>query len=148
MALIYRLYGEKYCSRFSEKWMPFAYTVVIIGCNFNWGEIISKKLSICVQQDKASKEGEAPTFYMASYLLDVMCARNVFTAMNLRWHVAKILVHVYFSMQWENKYKKCYSLIFDEFIARIYFILFNKEFPRLSVTAKKMISKVGHYYLD
>jgi hypothetical protein len=30
----------------------------------------------------------------------------------------------------------------------IYFIIFNKEFPRLSVVAKKMISKVGHWYLD
>jgi hypothetical protein len=44
--------------------------------------------------------------------------------------------------------KKYYSLICDEFIARIYFILFKKEFPRLSTMAKKMISKVGHWYLD
>jgi hypothetical protein len=49
MALIYRLYGEKYFSRFSEAWMPLEYTVVIVGCSFKWGEIISKQLSICVQ---------------------------------------------------------------------------------------------------
>jgi hypothetical protein len=30
----------------------------------------------------------------------------------------------------------------------VYFILFKKEYPRLSVAAKKMISKVGHWYLD
>jgi hypothetical protein len=91
--------------------MPLAYTVVIVGCNFNWGEIISKKLSICVQQAQPPKEGEAPTFYMASYFLDVMCARNVFAGMNLSWHVAELSIHVYFSMLWENKYKKSYSLI-------------------------------------
>jgi hypothetical protein len=85
---------------------------------------------------------------MASYLLDVMCARNVFVDMNLSWHVAELPVHVYFNVLWENKYKKSYSLICDEFIARIYFILFKKECPRLSVAAKKMISKVGHWYLD
>jgi hypothetical protein len=33
-------------------------------------------------------------------------------------------------------------------IAQIYFILFKKEFPILSTAAKKMISKVGHWYLD
>jgi hypothetical protein len=44
--------------------------------------------------------------------------------------------------------KKYYSLICDEFIARIYFILYKKEFPRLSAVAKKIISKVGHWYLD
>jgi hypothetical protein len=142
------IYGEKDCSKFSEAWMPLAYTVAIIGSSFNWGEIISKQLSICVQQAQTSKEGEAPTFYMASYLLDVMCARNVFAGMNLRWHVAELPIHVYFNMLWENRYKKSYSLICDEFIARIYFILFKKECPRLSRTAKKMIAKVGHWYLD
>jgi hypothetical protein len=101
-----------------------------------------------VQQAQTQKEGEVPTFYMASYLLDVMCARNIFDAMNMRWHVVEIPVHVYFSVLWENRYKKSYSLICDEFFARIYFIIFKKECPRLSVTTKKMIAKVGHWYLD
>jgi hypothetical protein len=88
MALICRLYGEKDCSIFSEVWIPLAYTVVISGSGFNWGVIISKKLSICIQQSQTPKEGETPTFYMASYLLDVMCTRNIFAGMNLSWHVA------------------------------------------------------------
>jgi hypothetical protein len=95
-----------------------------------------------------SKEGEAPTFYMDSYLLDVVCVRNIFVIMNMIWHVAGLSVHVYFSVLWENRYKKSYSLICDEFITQIYFILFKKECPRLSAAAKKMISKVGHWYLD
>jgi hypothetical protein len=45
-------------------------------------------------------------------------------------------------------YKKSYALICDEFIAQIYFIIFKKECPRLSVAAKKMILKVGDWYLD
>jgi hypothetical protein len=105
-------------------------------------------LSICIQQAQTPKEGETPNFYMASYLLDVMCARHIFVVMSLSWHVVEIPVHVYFSILWENMYKKSYSLICDEFIAHIYFILFKKECPRLSVATKKMISKVGHWYLD
>jgi hypothetical protein len=35
MDLIYRLYGEKYCSNVSEAWMLLAYTVVISGSSFN-----------------------------------------------------------------------------------------------------------------
>jgi hypothetical protein len=85
---------------------------------------------------------------MASYLLDVMCAKNIFSSMNLSWHVTELLVHVYFNILWEKRYKKYYTLICNEFIAHIYFILFKKECPRLSITAKKMISKVGHWYLD
>jgi hypothetical protein len=30
----------------------------------------------------------------------------------------------------------------------VHFIIFRKEFPRLSATAKKMISKVGHWYFE
>jgi hypothetical protein len=85
---------------------------------------------------------------MASYLLDVIFARNVFVDMNLRWHVEELLVHVYFNILWEKMYKKSYALICDEFIAQIHFIIFKKECPILSVATKKMVVKVGHWYLD
>jgi hypothetical protein len=96
--------------------MPLSYTVAISGSSFNWGAIIYKQLSICIQQSHTSKEGETPSFYMASYFLDVMCARNIFANMNLSWHVTELPVHVYFSVIWENKYKKSYPLICDELI--------------------------------
>jgi hypothetical protein len=48
MALLCRLHGEKYCSQFSEAWMPLAYTVSISGMSFNWCAIISKQLSTCI----------------------------------------------------------------------------------------------------
>jgi hypothetical protein len=148
MSLICRLYGEKDCSKFSDAWIPLAYIVAIIGCSFNWGEIIFNKLRTYVKQAQTPKEGEAPTFYMDSYLLDLLCTRNIFVGMNLRWHVVQLLVHVYFNVLWENRYKKSYSLICDEFIAQIYFIIFKKECPRISAIAKKIISKVGYWYLD
>jgi hypothetical protein len=148
MALLCRLHGEKDCSRFSEAWMPLAYTIAISGIGFNWGAIISKQLSTCIRQAQTPKEGETPSFYMASYLLDIVCARNDFAGMNLSWHTSDLPVHVYFSILWENRYKKSYSLICDQFIAHIHLLLFKKECPRLSDTAKKIISKVGHWYLD
>jgi hypothetical protein len=55
MALICRLYGEKYFSRFSEAWMPLAYTVAISGSIFNWGAIISKKLSTRIEEAQNPK---------------------------------------------------------------------------------------------
>jgi hypothetical protein len=125
-------------------WTPLAYTVAISRSSFNWGYIISKQLSIYIQQAQTSKEEEIPAFYMASYLLDVMCARNVFANMNLSLHITEILIHVYFIILWENKYKKSNSLICDEFITCIYFILFKKECLRQLAMTKQIISKVGH----
>jgi hypothetical protein len=118
--------------------------VAIFGSSFNWGAIISKKMSIYVHQEHKLKEGEAPSFHRAPYLLDVICARNVFVDMNLTWHVAELPIHIFFSILWENRYKKSYVLICDEFIARIHFIIFKKEFSILSTTMKKMVGKVGH----
>jgi hypothetical protein len=148
MALLCRLHGEKDCSRFSEAWMPLAFTVTISGTGFNWGAIISKQLSTCIRQAQVPKEGDTPAFYMALYLLDVICARNAFAGMNLNWHSSELAVHVYFNILWENRYKKSYVVICDQFIARIYFFLFRKECPRLSDEAKKVIAKIGHWYLD
>jgi hypothetical protein len=128
--------------------MPLAYTMVIFGSRFNWGVIISKHMSINLLQAQTLKEGDFLIFYMESYLLDVICARNVFVCMNLSWHIVELLVHVYFSILWENMYKRLYPMICDEFIARIYSIIFRKECPRISVAAKKTISKVGHWYLE
>jgi hypothetical protein len=85
---------------------------------------------------------------MDSYLLDFMCAINFFGDMKLSWHASELSVHVYFNILWENMYKKSYSLICDEFIVHIHFILFKKECPRLLVAGKKVIAKVGHWYLD
>ena len=39
-------------------------------------------------------------------------------------------------------------MICDEFIARIHFIILRQDCPRLFVAAKKMISEVGHWYLE
>jgi len=64
--------------------------------------------------------------------------------MNLSWHVIELPVHVYFNILWENRYKKFYALICDEFIARVHFIIFRKQCPTILAVAKKMISKVGH----
>jgi hypothetical protein len=136
--------GRKTCSKFSEAWMPLAYTVAISGSIFNWGAIISKQLSTRIEQAQNPKPGDVPSFYMASYLLDVICARNIFSGMGLSWHVSELPVHVYFSTLWENRYKKSYAMICDEFLARLYFIIFKQECPRLSKSAKKIISLIGH----
>jgi hypothetical protein len=100
MALICRLYGEKDCSNFSEAWMPLTYTVVIFGSSLNWRSIIFKQLSTNIFQAQTPNDGETPSFHMLSYLLDVICARNIFAGMNLCWHVVELSVHVYFSIIW------------------------------------------------
>jgi hypothetical protein len=128
--------------------MPLAFTVTILGTCFNWGAIISKQLRTCIRQVQVPKEGDTPAFYMASYLLDIIYARNDFARMNLNWHSLELAVHVYFNILWENRYKKSYVVICDQFIAHTHFFLFRKEFPRFLDEARKVIAKIFHWYLD
>jgi hypothetical protein len=100
MSLICRLYGEKYCSKFLEAWMPLEYTMAISRSSFNWGDIISKHLVTDILQARTLMYGETLVFHMASYLLDIICKRNIFVCMNLSWHVSKLPMHVYFSIMW------------------------------------------------
>jgi hypothetical protein len=106
MALIFLLYGEKDFSKFSEAWIPLAYTMEISRSSFNLGAIISKQLSINLLQAQTPKEGEVMIFYMASSFLDVICTRKVFAGMNLSCHIVELPVHVYFSILWKNRYKR------------------------------------------
>jgi hypothetical protein len=57
MALICQLYGEKDFSKFSEAWIPLAYTMEIFGSSFNWGAIISKQSSTNILQPQPPKDG-------------------------------------------------------------------------------------------
>jgi hypothetical protein len=125
MSLICILYGKKDCSRLSEAWMPLAYTMEISRSIFNWGAIISKQLSTIIEQARNQNLRDVPSFYMASYLLDAICARNIFSGIGLIWNVSKLHVRVYFSAQWENRYKKSHAMICDEFLARSHFIIFK-----------------------
>jgi hypothetical protein len=109
MALLCRLHGEKDFSRFLEAWMPLAFTVSISGMGFNWDFIISKQLSTCIRKAQVPKEGDTLAFYMTSYLLDIVCAMNTFSGMNLNWHSSELSIHVYFNILWENMYKKSYA---------------------------------------
>jgi hypothetical protein len=77
-----------------------------------------------------------------------LCDKKRFHRYEFKLACCKLPVHVYFSILWENRYKFFYAMICDEFIARVHFIIFRKECPRLSATAKKMISKVGHWYFE
>jgi hypothetical protein len=85
---------------------------------------------------------------MASYLLDVICARNVFPGLSLSWNVSEFPVHVYFSVLWENKYKISITTICDGFIAQVHSLIFKQDFPRISEATRRVISKIGHWYLE
>ena len=69
--------GRKDSSHFLDKWIPIIHQVITYGSVLNWGEIIYSNLDI--QLKKAKNEHK---FYMAAYLLDVMCVSREYPSLN------------------------------------------------------------------
>jgi hypothetical protein len=49
---------------------------------------------------------------------------------------------------WENGYKKSYTAICDEFLDRVYSLIFKKKCPILLYATKRVISRIGNWYLE
>jgi hypothetical protein len=134
--LLARVFERKDASSFLEKWIPIIHQIITHRSTLNWGELISS--SIDIQLKNAQREHQ---FYMSSYLLDVMCASQEYPSLTWRWKSYLLLIHVYFKLLWENKYKEYYELIYNELFATIYQILFGEEAPCLSPEGKNLFKE-------
>jgi hypothetical protein len=66
--------------------------------SFNWETIVSNQLCNMIEKVHKIKQKICVVnfFYMASYILDVICARNVFLGINLSCNISEAPIHVYF----------------------------------------------------
>jgi hypothetical protein len=112
--------------------------------------ILSNQLNIMIERVHEDKENPSvtPTFYMALYLLDVLCNTNIFACINFSWHYLEAHVHLYCHILWDNKYKRSYTNICDFFLVQLYYLIFYRECPRLPDDSKKLISHIGNWYVQ
>ena len=88
--LMSRIFGRKDASHFLGKWIPIIHQY---GSVLKWGEIISFNFDI--QLKKVKNEHK---FYMASYLLDVMCASIEYPSLSWKWNLDFPSINVYCKM--------------------------------------------------
>jgi hypothetical protein len=126
MDLMCRLYGEEKYIHFKDAWVPFFYILITNGFVFNWAAILSHVMKSFIERDKKPIIEILPTFYMASYLLDIVCANNSFPGLNWNWNIAGSPIYVYCLGLWENKYKRNYAQFCNYFFAPSYRLIFCK----------------------
>jgi hypothetical protein len=82
---------------FIGAWVPLEYIVGTMRKLFNCVTILSNQLNDMIERvHKTMKNPRfVPSFYMALYLLDVICDTNIFIVLNFNYHVSEV-VHVYF----------------------------------------------------
>ena len=92
----------------------------------------------------APEEGYSLEFYMASYLLDVVCARCHFEGWAHNWDQECALpIHKELQVFWDSKYKQDIEPISHSFIPTLYGKLLGKDAACMSWQAMETITKVA-----
>ena len=76
MDLMCILYGEPNCMHVKDAWV----LVILSGykrVSFYWDVVLSYSMQISIKRAQKPSFESFPTFYMASYLLDIVCAKTL-----------------------------------------------------------------------
>jgi len=73
-----RLYGKVDCDVFYSTSIPLMHIVATRGTIFNWASILASCVKKNITIAKHPELEQPPKFYMASYLIDVVCERCQF----------------------------------------------------------------------
>ena len=115
-----RLYGLPNCTLFKSDWAPLAHHILTIGESFNWVQILSVVLKDANEKYKKNSSSRNPSFYLSGYVMDVLYATSSFPMMGWNWTRTSPLVHIYYSVLWEDKFVPKIYEICDHFIGSIY----------------------------
>ena len=74
-AMLCILYGHPDATNFSGMWATLMEYVTVHGTQFNWASILVASLHTNISSALVQDDGYPSEFYMASYLLDVVCSR-------------------------------------------------------------------------
>ena len=104
--MLCRMYGHPYATIFSGSWVSLMYFVTIHGTHFNWANLLIAALKTSISVALAPEEGYSSKFYMASYMLDAVCARCHFEGWEHNWDQERgHLIHKELQVFWDSKYE-------------------------------------------
>jgi hypothetical protein len=82
--MLCRIFGKKNPTHFPAEWVPLIHEVAE-GYSFNWDKILSDNLTKDIAEYETEKsKGRLASFYMSSYIMDVICYMTPFPLMNWR----------------------------------------------------------------
>jgi hypothetical protein len=84
-----RLFGREDTLHFFIAWVPLMFQV-LEGCLFNWAKILSDSLANRVTEHREQKaSGRLSSFFMSTYIMDVVCSMTPFPLMSCTWNPAQ-----------------------------------------------------------
>ena len=104
--MLSHLHGEADCTTFKVDWIPIAHGVLSTDIIFNWASMLSQNMLKALERVMRETHPKGTTFYFSAYLMDVLCASNLFLGMKWAWTPQSPPIHLYCKELWkENRYK-------------------------------------------
>lgn len=135
-----RLYGRVDIDTFLGSWVPIMHIAATKGTIFNQARILTSALKMNIHTTKNLEKGQPLEFYMASYILEVVCEKCEFE----EW-IPKVPepVYIYYKSFWNPCYKDTYETIAESFIAPLYQMLFSEDPQCMSEKARYNLIEVA-----
>ena len=115
--------------------------------HFNWAIILMTSIHTNLSSALVPDEGMPSEFYMASYLLDVVCSRLHFEGWVHNWDPKQTReIHLQTKVFWDSRYKQYIESISQVFIPALYKKLFGQDAPCMSWRAMETLVKVAHWF--
>ena len=106
-AMLCRLYGRPDATTFNGTWDTIMEHVMMHDTHFNWANILMTSMHTNLSSALAPEEGLPSEFYMASYLLDVVCAQLHFEGWAHNWDPTRTSEnHLQTKVFWDSRYKQ------------------------------------------
>lgn len=101
---------------FWQEWVPLAYEIAFKGTIFNWGAVLSANFKATIATSPWTDKPERSNLFMYDYLVDKFCSQHLFPIRKWTWNPIDPLVHVYFDLLWDFKYRSSYEKICNYFL--------------------------------
>ena len=145
--MICRFMGEPNCNSFRREWVPLMYVITVKGRIANFANIIAMNLLMAVNKFRGDSHDKASTFYMAAFMMDVICASVTFPGLKMTWSPNDALVPEFYQMLWIDRYALYFYAICNEIMPHLFFLLYGHLPTRISPEGQSTIWEIGCWYV-
>jgi len=94
-----------------------------------WSGILAHQLKEQVTKARQSPMDLHADIYMSTYILDAVCARHEFPALEWAWSPAETVVNTYFKLLSKCIFKGAITQLSDHFVIPVYKMIFKQDPP-------------------
>ena len=102
--MLNKIFGRVNGKNFKLSWVPVIFFVATQGTIFNWENIVSNSLYLCISEALGGVSQKKSKFYMSLVLIDCILCTQPFPALKFQCDKAKSLVYVAYQLLWVQKY--------------------------------------------